>query len=168
MPGFRKVILSVLNLLCELIPYETSENRVSLELHVQGLCWFCCSRDSISHNDSSHSCSPTHRGTFPTLTTSTAWQDDFLHLCRYPHDLFFLASCLSLGNRHHLSTASSPALILSHPALPNTQPPSLNICFKGTDCVCFLFVAPFKFCYQMSLKYHYCCLNALSSLYTTA
>lgn len=136
MPGFRRVILSVLplNLLYELIPYETSENQVSLELYIQGLRWFCCSRDSISENDSSHSCTPTHTDTFPALTANTAWQDDFLQLFRYINDFFFSVSCLSLGNRHHLFTPFSPALILCHPSLPNIRSHSLNNCSKVTDC----------------------------------
>lgn len=157
MPGFRQVILSVvpLNLLYELTPYETSENRVSLELYVQGLRWFCCSRDF--ENDSSHSGTPTHTGTFPALTTNTAWQ---LH--RYPHDRFFSVSCSSLGSRHHLFAPSSPALILCHPAPPNTRSPSLNNCSKVADCAyaSFFFEVPFMFCQQTSLKYRHRCLNA--------
>lgn len=89
----------------------------------------------------------------------------FLQLCRYPHDLFFSVSCLSLGNRHHLFTPFSSALILCHPAFPNIQSPSLNNCSKVIDCAyTSFFVVLFMFCQQMSLKYCHCCLNTFSFL----
>lgn len=48
----------------------------------------------------------------------------------------FAVSPLSLGSRHHLFTPPSSALILCHPALPNSQSPSLSSGIKVIDCAC--------------------------------
>lgn len=59
---------------------------------------------------------------------------DTLMISSFSWSLSFSVSPLSLGNRHHLFVPSSPALILCHPDLPNSQSPSLTSGIKVIDC----------------------------------
>lgn len=95
---FRTVILSelLLKLLYELIPYETSEKRLSQLSYTSKGYASSAPHGSVPERDSPPSSTPTHSATFPALATSTAWHDDFLWLRRYLHDLLFLVFCLSL------------------------------------------------------------------------
>lgn len=97
-PVPRKVILSVLllELLYELISYETSEKRLSQLSYTSEGYAGSAPHGSVPQHDSPPSSTPTLSATFPDPATSTSWHDDFLCLRRYLRDLFFLVSCLSL------------------------------------------------------------------------
>lgn len=131
---FGEGILSVLslNLLYELMPYEASENRVSLELYVKG-----------------HVGSAAHRTLFLKMIHLT-------HALLHTQTLSLLSPLTPLGRTIFFSCAdalvissfrcpvylwvtgitssSCPALIFCHPALPNIWSPPLNNCSKVIDC----------------------------------
>lgn len=132
------MILSVLplNLLHELIPCETSINwvshswalcpRATLVLLLTGLHfwkWFISFMHSYTHR---HFPCSHHKH------SSAGW---FSAAASMPSGSpLFSVSPLSLGNRHHLFLPLSPALILCHPSLPNSQSPSLSSGIKVIDC----------------------------------